>query len=225
MALVTNPSFLYVQLPAAMESTAYLAGIVSLASEFGGTTVLAGVSADEVECLEPGTPDSAVLLMTFEQAQQVNVFWANERHQSLLASIRSQAGLLALRVPGLPYAGLPDALEIPTTASVEPPEGRGRRAFMVIQGSVTDQERIDRYRDILLPLIAAQGAYYTAFEIAGGVEVLVGEWPWEIFAISRWPNHAAGHAMWYSERYQTKAIPTRMGAGTFHVHYFAGIAG
>lgn len=224
MALVTNPSFLYMQLPAATESTAYLAGSASLANEFSGT-VLASVSADEVECLEPGTPSSAVLMMAFEQAQQVNAFWASERHQSLLAPIRSQAGLLALTVPGLPYAGLPNALEIPTTASVEPPAGRGPRAFMVIQGRVTDQERIDRYRDILLPLIAAQGAYYTAFETAGGVEVLVGEWPWEIFAISRWPDHAAGHVVWDSTRYQTKAIPMRTGAGTFHVHFFTGIAG
>ena len=212
------------QLPAAMESAVYLVESATLASEFG-STVLASVSADAVECLEPGTPESAIFLMEFERVEQVNAFWASGRHQSLLAAMNSQAGLLALAVPGLPYAGLPDAMEIPTIASVKPPEGRGPRAFMVIQGRVTDQKRIDQYRDILLPLIVAQGAYYTAFEIAGGVEVLMGEWPWGIFAISRWPDHAAGQAVWNSERYQTKAIPMRTGAGTFHVHFFTGIAG
>jgi uncharacterized protein (DUF1330 family) len=224
MTAMANPNFLYMQLPAALESAAYLAESASLASKFDGT-VLASASADAIDCLEPGTPESAIFLLEFERAEQVKAFWASERHQSLLSAMNSQAGLLALAVPGLPYAGLPDAMEIPTTASVKPPEGSGPRAFMVIQGSVTDQERIEKYRDILLPMIAAQGAYYTAFEIAGAVEVLMGEWPWEIFAISRWPDHAAGHAVWYSERYQARAIPMRTGAGTFHVHYFTGSAG
>lgn len=80
MALVTDPGFLYMQLPAATESTAYLAGSASLANEFS-STALATVSADEVECLEPDTPSSAVLMMAFEQAQQVNAFGASERHQ------------------------------------------------------------------------------------------------------------------------------------------------
>jgi len=224
MTQLGNPRFLFVQLPAAMETAAYLAQSAKLAGEFGGT-VLASVSADAVECLEPGTPESAVSLIEFQQAEQVNAFWASKRHQSLLALISSQAGLLALSVPGLPYSGLPEAMEIPTTASVQPPEGRGPRAYMVIQGSVTDPQRIDQYRDILLPLIAAQGAYYTAFEIDGGIEVLAGEWPWEIYAISRWPDHAAGHAVWDSERYQTEAIPTRTGAGIFNVHFFTGTSG
>ena len=207
-----------------MDSTAYLAESSSLVGEFGGT-VLAGVSADGVECLEPGTPDSAVFLVEFGQAQQARAFWASERHQNLLPPTSSQAGLLALVVPGLPYNGLPEAMEIPTTASVEPPEGHGPRAFMVIQGSVSDQERMDQYRDILLPLIAAQGAFYIAFEIMAVAEVLMGNWPWSLFAISRWPDYAAGHAVWDSDRYQTKAIPKRTGAGIFHVHFFTGSAG
>jgi len=224
MTRTGNPSFLYMQIPAALDAAAYLAESAPLASDFGGT-VLAGVSADDVECLEPGTPKAAVLLIEFEHAGQVNAFWASERHQSLLTLIGSSDGLLALAVPGLPYAGLPEAMDIPTTASVEAPEGFGPRAFMVIQGIVTDQERLDKYRDVLLPLIAAQGAYYTAFEISGGAEAFMGEWPWEIFAISRWPDHAAGHAVWDSDRYQNTAIPIRTGAGTFHVHFFTGVAG
>ena len=224
MTPAAKPRFLYLQIPVSMDSASYLVDAVSLASEFEGT-VLASAPTEAVEGLEPGTPDSAVFLMEFEQADHLNDFWASDRHQGLLGAMNSQAGLLALAVPGLPYAGLPDAMDIPTTASVKPPEGPGPRAFMVIQGSVTDPERIDQYRDILLPLIAAQGAYYTVFEIAGSVEVLAGEWPWEIFAISRWPDHAAGHAVWDSEIYQTRAIPKRTGAGTFHVHFFTGLSG
>ena len=212
------------QIPAVLESAVYLADAESLASEFGGTT-LASVDADAVECLEPGSPECAIFLIEFKRMEQLTAFWTSERNQSLLGALDSDVGLLALAVPGLPYSGLPDALEIPTTATVKPPEGAGPRAFMVIQGSVTDQQRIDQYRDVLLPMIAAADAYYTAFEIAGGLQVLVGEWSWEIFAISRWPDLAAGHTVWDSERYQTKAIPIRTGAGTFNVHFFNGLAG
>ncbi|MGY8892337.1 MAG: DUF1330 domain-containing protein [Pseudomonadales bacterium] len=219
-----HPSLLYMQIPAVLESAVYLADAESLASEFGGTT-LASVDADAVECLEPGSPECAIFLIEFKRMEQLTAFWTSERNQSLLGALDSDVGLLALAVPGLPYSGLPDALEIPTTATVKPPEGAGPRAFMVIQGSVTDQQRIDQYRDVLLPMIAAADAYYTAFEIAGGLQVLVGEWSWEIFAISRWPDLAAGHTVWDSERYQTKAIPIRTGAGTFNVHFFNGLAG
>jgi uncharacterized protein (DUF1330 family) len=224
MTPANHPSFLYMQIPAAIGSASYLADGEALASEFDGT-VLAAAPADAVDCLEPGTPESAALLIEFEQEEQLDAFWVSERHQNLLGNLNTQAGLLVLAVPGLPYAGLPDALDIPTTASVEQPADRGPRTFMVIQGSVTDQQRIDQYRDVLLPMIAAQGAYYTAFEIAGKLRVLSGTWPWEIFAISRWPDHAAGHAVWYSDRYQNKAIPIRTGAGIFHVHYFTGLSG
>ena len=219
-----HPSLLYMQIPAVLESAVYLADAESLASEFGGTT-LASVDADAVECLEPGSPECAIFLIEFKRMEQLTAFWTSERNQSLLGALDSDVGLLALAVPGMPYSGLPDALEIPTTATVKPPEGAGPRAFMVIQGSVTDQQRIDQYRDVLLPMIAAADAYYTAFEIAGGLQVLVGEWSWEIFAISRCPDLAAGHTVWDSERYQTKAIPIRTGAGTFNVHFFNGLAG
>lgn len=73
-------------------------------------------------------------------------------------------------------------------------------------------------------MIKAQGAYYTAFEIEGHVNLLCGKWPHDIFAISRWPDHDAGHAFWDSDRYQNIAIPVRTGAGNFLVHYLPGTA-
>lgn len=129
-----------------------------------------------------------------------------------------------LSVAGLPYEGLPDTLEVPTIASVTPPANRGPCAYMVVQGRSTDQARMDQYRDIILPMIKAQGAYYTAFEIEGHVNLLCGKWPHDIFAISRWPDHDAGHAFWDSDRYQSIAIPVRTGAGNFLVHYLPGTA-
>jgi uncharacterized protein (DUF1330 family) len=74
-------------------------------------------------------------------------------------------------------------------------------------------------------MLKEQGAYYIAFEIEGGARVLHGEWPYDIFAISRWPDHAAGHAFWDSDRYQNTAIPTRTGAGEFWVHFMIGDQG
>ncbi|NIM69476.1 MAG: DUF1330 domain-containing protein [Xanthomonadales bacterium] len=224
MSQPAAPCFLYLQIPADVESAAYLEGAATLAAGHGGK-VLAAARAGAVECLEHGTPAAAVLLVEFAEPEPLRSLWSDARHQDLLGTLGASTGTLAMQVPGLPYIGLPDMPDIPTTASVRPPEGRGPRAYMVIQGTGTDQERMDRYRDIILPMIAEQGAYYTAFEITGNVEVLAGEWPWGIYAISRWPDHAAGHAFWDSERYQNVAIPLRTGAGTFHVHFFTGTAG
>lgn len=84
---------------------------------------------------------------------------------------------------------------------------------------------MDQYRDIILPMLKEQGAYYTAFEIEGNTEVLEGNWPYDIFAASRWPDYAAGHAFWDSDRYQNTAIPVRTGAGSFWVHFMVGETG
>ncbi len=96
---------------------------------------------------------------------------------------------------------------------------------MLIQGTSTDQVRMDRYRDIILPMIKERGAYYTVFDIDGNIDALHGEWHHNIFAISRWPYLPAGYAFWDSDRYQNIAIPTRTGSGHFLVHFFTGVAG
>lgn len=210
-----------VQLPADMDSAAYLKDSAELVVDYDGK-VLANAPATAVECLEAGTPAAAMLLAEFGQQQNIEAFWSNERHQSIFAALNVTPEVVALGVAGLPYAGLPDALEIPTIASVTPPEGRGPCAYMIVQGSGTDQARMDQYRDIILPMIKAQGAYYTAFEIEGNINLFCGEWPHEIFAISRWPDYDSGHAFWDSDRYQNTAIPVRTGVGHFLVHYLPG---
>lgn len=210
-----------VQLPADLNAAVYLKDGAALIAEHGGKT-LANASAAEVECLESGTPAAAILLAEFEQPQSIEAFWSDSQHQAMFPRRSGIPEVVALSVAGLPYMGLPDAMEIPTIASVAPPESEHPCAYMIVQGSSTDQARMDQYRDIILPMIKAQGAYYTAFEIEGNVNLLSGEWPHEIFAISRWPDHESGHAFWDSDRYQNTAIPIRTGVGHFLVHYFSG---
>lgn len=218
------PVFLTVQIPAGYDAAPYLDLGRSLAPDYGGL-VLAALSAGEVECLEVGTPAFSILLVQFDDSAALRRFWDTDANRAALERFGPDAGLIGVAVKGLPFEGLPDTPEIPSTASVTPPPGRGPRAFMIIQGSVADEARIDQYRDIILPMIAALGAYYICFEIAGGIEPLLGNWPYGVFAISRWPDHAAGHAFWDSERYQQVAIPTRAGAGEFWVHFMTGAAG
>ncbi len=218
------PVFLTVQIPAAADASDYLDPAAALATQRGGR-VLAAVSAADVECLEGGTPDSSILLVEFDDSDAATRFWNSDAQQALFAPLAATPELSALIVNGLPYVGLPDMLEIPSAASVTPPDDRGPTAYMIVQGTATDQARMDQYRDIILPLIAAQGAYYTCFEIEGNADRLHGKWTHNIFAISRWPDHAAGHAFWDSDRYQNVAIPTRTGAGHFWVHFMTGRSG
>ena len=170
------------------------------------------------------TPAASILLAEFAGQSALNEFWQDDDQQAIFKQIAGSDPLV-LAAPGLPPEGLPDMLEIPTTASVEPPPDRGPRAYMIIQGTGTDESRMDQYRDIILPMLKEQGAYYTAFEIEGNTEVMAGTWPYEIFAVSRWPDHAAGHAFWDSDRYQNTAIPIRTGAGSFWVHFMIGETG
>lgn len=180
-----------------------------------------------VECLEPGTPPAEIALFRFDDAQQAGELWNSDASRRLFSDhgLAGDPGMLALLAPGLPYSGLPEAPEIPTVVSVEPPPGRGPRHYMIIQGTGTDQARMGRYRDIILPMMAELGSYYIAFNIGGGTETLAGTWPWEIFAVSRWPDYRAGHDFWDSDRYRNTAVPLRTGAGTFHVHFFKGETG
>lgn len=88
-----------------------------------------------------------------------------------------------------------------------------------MRGTAWDQDRLNAYRDVILPMHFERGGYYEAFAIAPGqVEAVSGTWPDQIFAISRWPTRAAAEDFWFSDRYQKEAIPLRLGAGRFTVH-------
>ena len=132
--------------------------------------------------------------------------------------------LVALACNGIAYEGWPGNF-VPTIATVDVPDAGAPRTFMVIEGTGTDQARMDRYRDMILPMMRARGAYYIAFELGGDVRVLAGTWSEGIFAISRWPSAALARDFWFSDQYQQQAIPIRTGVGKFDVQIIDGIAG
>lgn len=216
---MTMPAFVLVELPAEHANQAgVLAEAAALVRSEQGT-VFAHAPPGRVACLEPGTVASGLLVARFADrgaamrcAQTV-----------LLPRLRGQlpAGTTptVLVVEGLPDAGLPDMMTIPTAASVPRPPRAPRNFFLVVRGTAWDQERLNAYRDVILPMHFERGGYYEAFAIAPGqVEAVSGSWPDQIFAISRWPTRAAAEDFWFSDRYQKEAIPLRLGAGRFTVH-------
>lgn len=184
----------------------------------GRATVLAAATADAVEALEPGTRHGGVVIARFFQEADLRDFWRGAGRSP------PQAGLTALACAGLPWEGWPGH-DVPTIATVTVPAADAPRALMLIEGTGTDTERMDRYRDIILPMLRDRGAYYIAFELGGNVDVLAGDWSEGIFAISRWPDAAAARDFWFSERYQQTAIPIRTGVGRFDVQLAEGLAG
>lgn len=183
-------------------------------------TVLAAALPTEVEPLEPGTVHTAFLLARFAFAPDLDSFWASAA--GLAAAL--PPGSQALGAQGLPFEGWPGHA-VPTIATVSLPASEAPRAYMLIEGTGTDETRMDAYRDIILPMLRERGAYYPLFELGGAVRVLHGSWSYGILAVSRWPDSARAHDFWFSDRYQTQAIPTRTGAGIFEVQLAPGIAG
>jgi len=184
-------------------------------------TILASGSAEAVTPLEPGTAHTGLVIARFAFAADRDAMWASAMAQQLIAA---DAGLVALACNGIAYEGWPGNF-VPTIATVDVPDTGCPRTFMVIDGTGTDQDRMDRYRDMILPMMRTRGAYYVAFELGGDVRVLAGQWSEGIFAISRWPSHALARDFWFSEQYQNEAIPIRTGVSKFDVQIIEGIAG
>lgn len=214
-----NPTYLFVEL--AGEHADQVGVLQQLASDVAdaGGEVLAQAPAGRVACLEPGSVASGMLLARFRQ----DLSELGLSSSTLLGNLRDAlpAGYepLVLAISGLPDEGLPDMMDIPTAASVPQPPKQPRNALMIIRGSVSNQERIDGYRDVILPMLKERGGFYEVFALMPGeVQLLAGEWREQIFAVSRWPQAANAHDFWYSDRYQQVAIPKRIGFGTFSVH-------
>lgn len=178
--------------------------------------ILVDAAASAVEILEPGTVHTGLLIVRFAFETDLDAAW-----QTIGAL---PDGAQALAAPGLPYEGWPGHA-VPTIATVTVPEGATPRAYMVIEGTGTNDARMDAYRDIILPMIRERGGYYPLFELGGSVRVLAGNWSEAILAISRWPTLAAARDFWFSQRYQTVAIPIRTGFGHFEVQLAEGRAG
>ncbi|HSN71877.1 MAG TPA: DUF1330 domain-containing protein [Steroidobacteraceae bacterium] len=218
------PEFMCLQVPDAARAGEAIAAAETFVREAGGMLLASG-GYDGVELLEQGTPAAAVLIARWPSRDAFDAGW-KEFGAGLEAAASAASGSLLVAVPGLPVEGLPEQPAIPTVASVVPPASAEPPTYMLIQGRVFDQSRIDQYRDIILPMIAERGAYYIVFSLLPGeVRALVGAWTEQIFAISRWATHASAHDFWYCERYQKLAIPTRTGAGAFLVHLLRGERG
>lgn len=212
-----NPTFVLAELPG--EHANQLGTIERLASAAlsSGGRVLGKAHAAQVSCFEPGAAASSLVLVVWPSHEQgMEGARAMERW---LPAVETGTPANLLVINGLPADGLPGLPDIPTVASVPVPPIAPRNALMVIRGSASDSARMDKYRDIILPMMKERGSYYEAFALqAGEVTAVAGRWDEQIFAISRWPTRRHAEDFWFAERYQTEAIPHRIGAGRFTVH-------
>lgn len=209
------PWFLTIKLPAAGADKGLIEASAQAVERARGTVLVCALPA-QVDALEPGTAHTALVIGRFAFEDDLMRAW------QAVPALPDESQVLACS--GLPYEGWPGNF-VPTIATVHVPAGDSPRAFMLVEGTGTDQARMDEYRDIILPMIRERGGYYVAFELGGGVRVLAGEWSEGIFAISRWPDAAAARDFWFCDRYQQVAIPTRTGAGRFEVQLSDGLAG
>lgn len=178
--------------------------------------VLAAAPATSVTPFEPGTKHSGLVIARFAFAADRDTCW-NSTHELADADPK----LVALAMNGIAWEGWPGNF-VPTIASVNVPEADAPRTFMVIEGTGTDQDRMDQYRDIILPMMRDLGSYYVVFELGGDVRVLAGHWSEGIFAVSRWPSRAHAEDFWFCDKYQKTAVPLRTGVGRFDVQVVEG---
>lgn len=219
MANTPNPGFILVELAGEHPGQLRLLETAAKLLTEGGAQVHAWAPAGRVACFEPGTVGAGMLIASMRDPAGIAPLVKRALLPHLTANMPSHSIPKVLQVNGLPAEGLPTMMDIPTVASVpRPPQGL-RNALMVIQGTGTNPAQMDKYRDIILPMMKERGSYYEAFALAAGeVVALSGAWTEQIFAISRWPTRASAEDFWFAERYQGTAIPLRIGAGKFTVH-------
>jgi uncharacterized protein (DUF1330 family) len=216
---VPTPCFLVIELAGEYAGHARVPDDLAQRVRVAGGQALAWAPPGRVAGLEPGSVAAGLLIARWPDRAAAVTAAKRELLPVLGRAIPAGSTPLVLAIEGLPDEGLPGMLDIPTTASVpRPPSTRGN-VFLLVRGSAWDPARLDRYRDIILPMHKERGGYYEVFAVAPGqVEALSGEWTEQILAISRWPTRAAAEDFWYSDRYQDEAIPIRLGAGRFTVH-------
>jgi uncharacterized protein (DUF1330 family) len=186
-----------------------------------GGRVTAAQRIDNVTALEPGSAPMHVWIARFPTMTAAKAAWADVLDTS---DLKESGPPLVVAARAVPDEGFPPEMSfVPTRANVDPGSG-GPPTLMLIEGSASDQARMDRYRDIILPMMRDLKSYYTVFELGGAVEVLSGEWSEAIFAISRWPSRAAALKFWNAPKYQETAIPLRLDIGRFSVLILEGEA-
>ncbi len=208
------PNFLILKFPSATDAGSIDRWVSEIAAARG--TILAAGAADVVKPLENGSAHDALIIARFGEAEDLDRFWS--------AAPASPDGLVALAAEGLPWEGWPGHY-VPTIATVLVPEDGTARCYMLIEGTGHDEQRLDQYRDIILPMLRERGAYYVLFSLGGTTRVLAGAWDEAVLAISRWPSRARAEDFWYCERYQQEAIPVRAGVSRFDVQLLDGLTG
>jgi uncharacterized protein (DUF1330 family) len=181
-----------------------------------GATVYLAAPLHQCRFLEPGSETGHAWAAQCPSKEALHVLWSDIAASGMIAALDDGRAPQCLAIPNLPSEGLPDP-SIPTAANTVSLASTQRLAYMLIEGAVSDQARIDAYRDVILPMIGDRGGYYTIFAFAEDIEILSGSWDHQVFIISRWPDLSVAHDFWLSDRYQTVAIPLRIGAGTFDV--------
>lgn len=174
-------------------------------------TLVAARSIHEIEALEPGSVPLHTWIARFPSVDAARAAWASVDR----SEFEKPEAPLVLLMNAMPEKGVPDDA-VPTHVNVSPGPAQPP-TLMLIEGSATDQEAMDRYRDVILPMLKERGAYYIVFELGGNIEVLSGQWDEAIFAISRWPAAHLARDFWLSGTYQKKAIPLRIDVSAFQV--------
>lgn len=163
--------------------------------------------------LEPGSIPQNTWIVKYNSAESAKL-----AYESLdLSDLSLPEPPLVLIANAVPDEGFPPELSfVPTRANVDAGPSQPP-TLMLIEGSAEDQDRMDRYRDIILPMMRERGSYYTCFELGGEITVLSGDWSEAIFAISRWPGAHLPVDFWMSPKYQNDAIPLRLDHSRFDV--------
>lgn len=218
---MANPRFIILEtLPDASNAALHYAqACTPLLETHGGSLVLAA-PAKAGEVLEQGSQQHAVVIFKFGSGGDAAAFWFDSEHQDVFSTVFGLNGFLhAISVPGIPEKGLPDE-PIPTVANVTIPDSAGPKAYMLVQGTVSDPEPIGTYMETIIPMIIERGGVYRVWTPPDGPEVLAGEWTPQYVVLSEWPSIAEPRDFWYSDTYQNVAIPTRKPASDFTVLLF-----
>ncbi|NKB42722.1 MAG: DUF1330 domain-containing protein [Alphaproteobacteria bacterium] len=221
MSDLDSPQFIIVEADAAASGAvlAYAGLVSSTAEGYGGSTILAAPSK-VAEVLEEGSSPHAVFVLKFSSEDNASKFWASDENQQAFGEVFShEAFLHAITVPGIPEDGLPEE-PLPTTANVTIPNRDGPKAYMLVQGTVSDPEPIGVYMETIIPMIIERGGVYRAWTLPDGPRVLAGDWQPQYLVFSEWPSIEEPRDFWYSDTYQNVAIPTRQPASDFTVLLF-----
>lgn len=217
----TVPQFIILEVSSAFSGAvlSYATVIERVLKDYCGILVLAA-AADKAEVLEEGSAAHAVVVMKFPSDEVAASFWSSPENQEMFAQVFSDCGVLhVISVPGIPETGLPDD-PLPTVANVKVPKSTGPKAFMLVQGTVSDPGPVSAYMETIIPMIIERGGVYRAWTPPEGPVVLAGEWQPQYLVLSEWPSIREPRDFWYSDTYQNIAIPTRRPASEFTVLLF-----